>query len=186
MALQYSTPTDLLKKMPEFRLKDTSESYVSSRDALGTQGLIVLFTCNHCPYAIALWRRILNDYQQIKDSGFNLIAINPNNNPDYPDDSFENMVHLVDQKNIPFPYLWDESQAIAKAYDAQCTPDIYILNSSHELLYRGAYDDNWSTEDDVTKTYVMDAIKLVSNQESIPKDYGQPSMGCSIKWVRKN
>ncbi|MGC6366441.1 MAG: thioredoxin family protein [Candidatus Marinamargulisbacteria bacterium] len=172
--------------MPKFRLKNTSNTYVSSSDVMGIRGLVVLFTCNHCPYAIALWNRIINDYQFIQKCGFNLIAINPNNNPDYPDDSFENMVHLVNQKNIPFEYLWDESQVTAKAYDAQCTPDIFMLNNSYELIYRGAYDDNWKSEEDVRNRYVLEVAKIIMSGTTVPKDFGQPSMGCSIKWVRKN
>ena len=149
MALKESTKSSKYQKYPSFELKGINNKSYKSINVMGDNGLIILFTCNHCPYAKALWNRIINDYKEIQSHGFSFIAINPNINPQYPEDSFENMVILSDKLDLPFPYLVDEDQQTAKDYNAQSTPDIYVLNNNMELLYRGAYDDNWKDENNV-------------------------------------
>ena len=114
--------------------------------------------------------------------GINTVAINPNINPDYPDDSAENMEKKCDELGLLFPYLVDQNQQVAKAYKAQCTPDLYVLNHEKKLVYHGRLDDNWKDENKVEKQELKDAIyALASNKEINKEQY--PSMGCSIKWV---
>ena len=183
MVLLSSSDSKFLSNQSKFNLKSTQDTIESSQGLMGKSGLVVLFTCNHCPYAIALWNRLLKDYQTITSYGFNLVAINPNINPDYPDDSFEEMVNLTQEKKLPFKYLVDETQNIAKTYDAQCTPDLFVINNNHKLLYRGAYDDNWKDSTQVKEKYLVNALKEFNNGNmhffNVPK-----SMGCSIKWVK--
>ena len=116
--------------------------------------------------------------------GINTVAINPNINPDYPDDSPEAMVRFISQINITFPYLVDETQQTAREFKAQCTPDIYLLDKEGKLAYHGRIDDNWQHEDKVTKHELLAAINaLANNLEQAPAEQQKPSMGCSIKWL---
>ena len=187
MVLLSSTNSDIQNRMPEFTLMNTSNEPMSSSDCMGKLGCLVIFTCNHCPYAVALWDRLIDDYQRICELGFNVVAINPNNHPDYPDDSFEKMCELKLSKSLPFNYLWDETQMTAKSYDAQCTPDLYLLDTNHQLIYRGAYDDNWKSHQDVTQNHMLTAMDHFSNHgfDGL-SGIGLASMGCSIKWNEKS
>ena len=169
---------------PGFNLLSTDNTTKSHEQLMGEKGLIVIFTCNHCPYAKALWNRLISDVSAIKAKGFNVVAINPNINPDYPDDSYENMVEFAQSVNLPFHYLVDETQEIAKQYDAQCTPDLFVLNPSMELIYRGAYDDHWKDHEKVEKTYLLNALDQHINQPAATITVEKLSMGCSIKWVK--
>ena len=143
MALIDSINIELGIKMPNIDLKDTNGTNITTQDVMGKKGLIIYFTCNHCPYALAIWPRIIELYKYSKKLGINSIAVNPNIHPDYPADSPEEMKKKVSEWNIPFPYLIDENQETTKQYQAQCTPDIYLLNSKNELIYHGRLDDNW-------------------------------------------
>ncbi|NLE65597.1 MAG: thioredoxin family protein, partial [Elusimicrobia bacterium] len=110
-----------------------------------------------------------------------VVAINPNINPDFPDDSPEKMREAVERMGIPFPYLVDEDQTVAKAFKAQCTPDIYLFNKDGDLVYHGRIDDNWKDEEAVTKEELKEAMNNLA--AGLPVDKKQfPSMGCSIKW----
>ena len=142
--------------------------------------MLIVFTCNHCPYAIALWRRLIQLSQHIKPKGINTLAINPNINPNYPDDSPENMTSLVDSLGLPFPYLIDSDQSVARLYEAQCTPDIYLLNHEKQCVYHGRFDDNWQDESQVSSNDLQNAIDNMLQGQSIQQAI--PSMGCSIKW----
>jgi len=183
MVLLKSTDSEFFKSLAPFKLLSVNNDVISSDELISENGLVVLFTCNHCPYAIALWNRVISDYNKIQKLGFNLVAINPNINPDYPADSFDEMKKLSFNKKLPFNYLVDETQAVAKQYDAQCTPDIFVINKDHKLLYRGAYDDNWKDEQNIKQHYLINALNFY-NSNSIKSEFKtQPSMGCSIKWV---
>ncbi|MEK9726511.1 MAG: thioredoxin family protein [Candidatus Margulisiibacteriota bacterium] len=182
MVLLKSNQPKFNKKYPPFKLKSTSIAQRHSDELKKENGLFIIFTCNHCPYAHAYWGRLIRDFNKINQLGFGMVAINPNINPDYPQDSFENMMKLQVEFKLPFEYLVDEDQEIAKAYDAQCTPDFYVLNSNYELMYRGAYDNNWKNENEVTNNYLLDALHNVKNNKQ-NKDQKIPSMGCSIKWL---
>jgi peroxiredoxin len=170
-------------KMPDFELKDPFGKVYSSKDLMGEKGLLIIFTCNHCPYAKAIWPRFLKLAREMKDKGINSVAINPNaKNPDYPEDSVEEMKKKIEEWNIDIPYLVDENQEVAKSYKAQCTPDIYLLDNEMKLFYHGRFDDNWKDENLVTKEELKEAcLKLIKGESSPEKQ--NPSIGCSIKWI---
>ncbi len=166
---------------PGFRLKDPYGHLYHSKDICGEKGLVVIFTCNHCPYAKAIWPRSISLANQIKSLGVNTVFINPNIHPDYPEDSPEMMLEKIKEWNISFPYLVDESQEVARKFHAQCTPDIYLYNSDLILKYHGRFDDNWKDESNVTKHDLKFAVDCLISNKEIPKEQF-PSMGCSIKW----
>jgi len=169
--------------MPAFELSDPFGKTFSSEDLLGPKGLLVIFTCNHCPYAKAVWPRTINLASLAKNLGINTVGINPNIHPDYPDDAPEVMREKIKEWGISFPYLVDESQEVARAYKAQCTPDIYLFDSNKKLVYHGRVDDNWQEESRVTREELKEAItKLAEGRPLNGEQY--PSMGCSIKWRR--
>ncbi len=167
--------------MPKFTLKDPDGVVQISDYLVGKKGLLVIFTCNHCPYAKAVWPRTIRLGEYAIQRGINVAAINPNIHPDYPDDAPEVMRKKIKEWNIPFPYLIDQTQNIARAFHAQCTPDIYLYNSSQKLVYHGRIDDNWQDESKVTKEELKLAITNLAGGK--PIDSRQfPSMGCSVKW----
>jgi len=145
--------------------------------------LVVIFTCNHCPYAKAVEDRLVALQRDYLERGVRLCAINPNDEQAYPDDSFAAMVQRAQQKGFTFPYLRDQSQAVARAYDAACTPDIFAFGPERKLLYNGRLDDNWQQPDKVQRHDLRRALDLTL--EARPLDFDPvPSMGCSIKWKR--
>ena len=165
-----------------FELKDTNSTLFRSDRLAGPKGLLVIFTCNHCPYAKAVWPRTIRLAQYAKGLGINTVAINPNINPDYPEDAPEVMKQKIKEWGIPFPYLIDETQEIARKYKAQCTPDIYLFDEKKNLAYHGRVDDNWQDESKVTKEELKEAItNVAAGKPAAAKQY--PSIGCSIKWM---
>ncbi len=181
MALLESVKIPLGTKMPAFTLKDPSGNVFSNDSLMGERGLLVVFTCNHCPYANALWPRLVRLGQYAQGMRVGAVAINPNINPDFPDDAPEKMVLKAAELNIPFPYLVDVDQAVAIDFKAQCTPDIYLFNKDQALVYHGRVDDNWKDEDAVTREELKEALNnMVAGLPVAAKQY--PSMGCSIKW----
>ncbi|MCS7165126.1 MAG: thioredoxin family protein [Candidatus Calescibacterium sp.] len=169
---------------PYFELKDPYGKVYKLDELFGSKGLVIIFTCNHCPYAQAIWPRSIELYQKVKDKGINFVAINPNvANPAYPEDSIEKMKEYIQKLNIPFPYLIDETQEVARKYNAQCTPDIYLYNAERKLVYHGRFDDNWKDPNKVKSKDLEEAIlNLIEGREINPEQY--PSIGCSIKWVK--
>jgi len=143
--------------------------------------LVVIFTCNHCPYAQALEQRFIEIQRDYAPRGVQLCAINPNDERAYPDDSFDKMRERAGAQNWNFPYLRDESQEVARAYDAACTPDIFVFDAERKLRYNGRCDDNWREADKVTRQDLRAALdKLLSGE---PLDFDvHPALGCSIKW----
>lgn len=181
MALMYSTDIPLGTQMPAFELKDPFGNVYRSDEMFGEKGLLVVFTCNHCPYAIAVWPRLIRLAEYAKTVGINTVAINPNIHPNYPDDAPEKMAEKIKEWGITFPYLVDETQNTARAFKAQCTPDIYLFDNQKRLVYHGRIDDNWQDESKVTRHELKEAIDNLSQGKPIsPVQY--PSMGCSIKW----
>jgi peroxiredoxin len=181
MALTYSVDIPLGSRMPDFELKDPFDKVYKSDDLYGDKGLLVVFTCNHCPYAIAVWPRLIRLSHYAKNLGINTVAINPNIHPNYPEDAPEKMIEKIKEWNIPFPYLIDETQEVARAFKAQCTPDIYLFDKDHKLVYHGRIDDNWQDETKVTREELKQAITNLAEGKPIdPVQY--PSMGCSVKW----
>jgi peroxiredoxin len=181
MVLLESIEIPLGTKMPDFELKDSHGKIFKSDRLYAEKGLLVVFTCNHCPYANAVWPRLIKLARYARDLGINTVAINPNIHPDYPEDAPEKMIEKGVKLGIEFPYLVDETQQVAKAFKAQCTPDIYLFDKEHKLVYHGRIDNNWQDESKVTKEELKEAIVNLANNKPISqKQY--PSMGCSIKW----
>ncbi len=147
----------------------------------GPKGLLVIFTCNHCPYAKAVWPRTIELAQMAKTLGINTVAINPNIHPDYPEDAPTVMKAKIKEWKIPFPYLIDESQGVARAYKAQCTPDIYLFDSAERLVYHGRIDDNWQDASKVTKEELRAALTNLAGGKPVDRKQ-HPTIGCSIKW----
>ncbi len=168
---------------PAFTLKDviTGEQVKLSK-AQGVNGTVIMFICNHCPYVKhvnAELTRLANDY---KEKGIQFIAINSNNVEQYPVDSPENMIITASENQYPFPYLFDKTQEVAKAYHAACTPDFYLFDENLELVYRGQLDDSRpGNHIPVTGQSLRDALEnLLDNKPISPVQ--KPSLGCNIKW----
>jgi len=143
--------------------------------------LIVVFTCNHCPYAVASEDRLLEIQADYRDKGVRLVAISANDAAKYPDDSFDEMKKRAAEKRFSFPYLYDESQEVARAYDAACTPDIFVFDRDRKLIYNGRIDDNWQKPAEVTRRDLRAVLDAALKGESVDFEH-VPSMGCSIKW----
>ena len=141
-----------------------------------------MFICNHCPYVKAISHKLVRDTNELKNIGINSVAIMPNDTVHYPDDSLENMIQTAHDLDYPFPYLIDETQAVARAFGAVCTPDFFGYTANLELQYRGRMDETGANRDtrDVRRELFL-AMKMVAETGSGPQ-HQIPSMGCSIKW----
>lgn len=181
MALVESIDIPLGTKLETFELPDPNGKSYNSDELFGSKGLLVVVTCNHCPYAIAVWSRVVALANFGKELGIETVAVNPNIHPDYPDDAPEKMLEKIPEWGITFPYLVDESQGLAKTLKAQCTPDIYLYNANKELVYHGRIDDNWKDESQVTRQELKLALENLANDRPISKEQF-PTIGCSIKW----
>ncbi len=183
MALLSSNSGNLGSSVIDFNLRGTDGKHYSIGSFQSPRVLVIIFMCNHCPYVKAVIDRFVRLQAKYINEGIQFIGINPNDSEYYPEDSFENMINFVKERKINFPYLADVTQKTARAYDAVCTPDIYVYDSNRILKYRGRLDDNWKEEDKVTRHDLNDAIKSLLNGEEIIKEQ-MPSMGCSIKWKK--
>jgi len=165
-----------------FNLKGVDGQMHTLENCKGESGLLVMFICNHCPYVKAIIDRMIRDTKALKIMGLNTVAIMSNNPDEYEEDSFENMQKISKEMDFPFPYLIDETQEVAKAYGAVCTPDFFGYNADLELQYRGRLDASRkeSAAADV-KRDLFDAMSQVATTGQGPKNQ-IPSMGCSIKW----
>lgn len=148
----------------------------------GKNGLLVMFICNHCPYVKAVRDRIIRDVKELAPLGVGAIAIMSNDPADYPEDSFDNMAQIAKQFDYPFPYVWDETQAVAKAYGAVCTPDFFGFNGDLKLQYRGRLDASRkeAAPADVRRD-LFEGMLQVAKTGAGPENQ-IPSIGCSIKW----
>jgi peroxiredoxin len=165
----------------DFSLMGTDEKTYSLESFSDKKVLLIIFMCNHCPYVKATIGRLIEIQKDYDDKGIQLVGINPNDEINYSDDSFENMKSAFKDEEINFPYLRDDTQDIARKYDAVCTPDIYLYGPERKLLYRGRIDDNWQDETKVTRKDLRDAIDAVLEDRPVSEEQ-HPSMGCSIKW----
>ena len=181
MALVGSVHVNYGTTLPEFELSDADGNSHLSSELSGKNGLLVVVTCNHCPYAIAVWPRIIRLANAIRAKGVNTIAINPNIHPDYPADSPAAMKEKVEEWGIDFPYLVDADQSVSRALAAQCTPDIYLYSGDGELYYHGRVDDYWKDESQVTAEELAPAVDLMLDGQPAPA-VQHPTIGCSIKW----
>lgn len=148
----------------------------------GDNGLLVMFICNHCPYVKAVRERLVRDTRELLEHGINSVAIMANDPTEYEEDSFENMQRVAQEFDFPFPYLIDETQEVARAYGAVCTPDFFGYNADLELQYRGRLDaSRKETAPDDARRELFEAMLQVAKTGQGPQDQ-IPSMGCSIKW----
>ncbi|WP_440911754.1 thioredoxin family protein [Candidatus Pelagibacter sp.] len=173
---------DFGKKAIPFKLKSTEGKIISLEELKGENGTLVMFICNHCPYVKAITKDIVDDCNELKKIGINSVAISSNDPTNYPEDSFENMIKFAKKNNFSFPYLIDETQETAKAYDAVCTPDFFGYNKDLELQYRGRSRElkNLIPIRD-GKSDLYKAMKKIAETSNGPK-IQIPSAGCSIKW----
>lgn len=166
--------------MPHFTLPATDGMTVNSK-AIRDPVIVVIFTCNHCPYAQAYEDRIIALAEEFDEEGAQCILINSNDALHYPEDSFEHMKVRAQEKAYPFPYCFDESQEVAKAYGALCTPHCFVFNRKRELKYKGRVDDNWKDPKAATEHNLHDAIAALVNGKE-PPAHEANAIGCSIKW----
>jgi len=171
MALTKTPVCEFGKKAPPFRLLGVDGDYYDLTRCRGKKGLLVMFICNHCPYVKTALPTLLEEARILQEAQIGCVAISANDASDYPEDSYENMQKIAREKHFPFPYLWDKTQAIAKAYGAVCTPDVFGYNSRLQLQYRGSVDERALTE----------AMQLIASTGKGP-EIQIPSRGCSIKW----
>jgi peroxiredoxin len=173
---------DFGKKAVPFELKSIDGKILKLDEIKGENGTLIMFICNHCPYVKAVTKDIVEDCNELKKIGINSIAICSNDAVNYPEDSFENMIKFSKENNFSFPYLTDETQEVAKEYDAVCTPDFFGYNKNLELQYRGRVRELRKLipirngESDLLK-----AMKQVAETGEGPKEQ-TPSAGCGIKW----
>lgn len=187
MAAVESTMLSLGTKAPTFHLLDVSGARINLHSITKqSKGVLIIFICNHCPYVKYINKKLVQVAQQYIPLGISFIAINSNDTEKYPSDSFENMIHVAKEENYGFPYLFDENQEVAKAYQAACTPDFYLFDESLQLVYRGQFDKSRpGNEFPVSGEDVTHAINnLLHKQPNL--DIQIPSVGCNIKWKAGN
>lgn len=174
-------PLSLGAAAPNFNLPGTDGKQYSLASFSHKKVLLVIFSCNHCPYVQACENRIIAIQKDYKEQGLQVVAINSNDAGQYPEDSFEEMKKRHTFKSFNFHYLYDESQEIAKAYGASHTPELFLFNESRTLVYYGKIDDNWQDESRVITRYLRDALDEVfaGKPVSVPETF---AIGCTIKW----
>jgi peroxiredoxin len=185
MALTYSEAPQLGSSAPDFNLPGVDGKNYSLKNFTEAKALVVVFYCNHCPYVIAVDDRVNALAREYLSRGVSLVAINSNDSVRYPDDSFEAMKVRAREKSYVFPYLHDETQEVAKAYGAVCTPDFFAYANRganrFELKYAGRLDDSWKEPARVERRELANALdKILAGED--PATAQNPSMGCSIKW----
>jgi peroxiredoxin len=169
-------------KAPTFILPGIDGKTYSLDQLRGRNGTLVMFICNHCPYVKAVIDRIVRDVNELRGLGVNAVAISSNDAVHYPEDSFDNMKRFAEVHRFTFPYLYDESQDIARAYDAVCTPDFFGFNADLELQYRGRLDESRKeAAPPNVRRELFEAMKEVALMGKGPREQ-IPSVGCSIKW----
>lgn len=184
MVLTESAPVKLGHKAPDFTLFDAiSNKNISLQDIKSDIATVIMFICNHCPYVQHIQHELSRVAQEYQQKGIQFIAIQSNDADKYPEDAPENMKKVAKQIGYPFPYLYDETQAVAKAYDAACTPDIYVYDKNLACVYHGRFDDSSPGKPDVLVTGkdLRAALDNLIAGEPVNRDQ-KPSMGCSIKW----
>jgi len=169
-------------KAPGFSLPGVDGRMWTLSDGMGPNGLLVMFICNHCPYVKAIRPRLVRDLTELEAHGIRAIAIMSNDPAEYAEDSFDNMKQVVAEFSFPFPYVIDETQDVARAYGAVCTPDFFGFNRDFELQYRGRFDESRKeTAPEGVRRDLFEAMKAVAATQRGPAEQ-IPSMGCSIKW----
>ena len=169
--------------IPDFNLLSIDGKKYSLNSFKDRKALIIIFSCNHCPYVQVYENRIMAIQKDYEEKGVAVVAINSNDAVQYPEDSFEEMRKQAASKKFNFIYLRDEDQSVAKSFDASHTPEIFLFNGERKLVYHGKIDDNWQEEQKVNAKYLRAALdEVLSGKEiSVPETY---SIGCTIKWKR--
>jgi len=183
--MSLSTPIcNFGEKSYDFSLQSTENKIVNLNDVKGKNGYLIMFICNHCPYVQAIISFLVDDAKYLENIGVKSVAIMSNDTKNYPEDSFENMKKFSKDNNFSFPYLFDESQQVAKKYSAVCTPDFFGYNNKSELQYRGRILEARKLKPiHAGDSELRKAMKLIAETGNGPKEQF-PSMGCSIKWFK--
>ncbi len=183
VASLYSQGYNVGDKASDFKLKNVDGKFVSLADYQSAKGFTVIFTCNHCPYAIAYQDRIIDLDKKYKALGYPVIAINSNDPEIAPEDSYDKMIERAKEKNFTFPYLFDETQEVYRKYGAKRTPHVYLLQKQGNDLvvrYIGAIDDNYQDATKVTTPYLSNAVDALIAGKSPDPEFTK-AIGCSIK-----
>ena len=184
MSLTKTPICDFGKKAETFKLLSTDNTNINLDDVKGENGTLIMFICNHCPYVKAVIQNIVDDTNDLKKIGVNSVAIMSNDTNNYPDDSFDKMKIFSDENKFNFPYLFDESQEIAKKFGAVCTPDFFGYNKNLELQYRGRIRELKDLEAvQEGHSDLLNAMTLIAKTGKGPSEQ-IPSMGCNIKWFK--
>lgn len=181
MAATETPLCDFGRSAPDFSLPGVDGRMWTLSGIRGEKGLLVMFICNHCPYVKAVRDRIIRDARELKEHGINSIAIMSNDPTDFPEDSFERMKQLAAELEFPFPYVFDETQEVAKAYDAVCTPDFFGYNADLQLQYRGRLDASRQDAVPGAPRELFEAMQQIARTGKGPTEQ-YASIGCSIKW----
>ncbi len=194
MAMTESTMMALGTQAPSFTLKNTEHGRTSLSDFDEAKVLVVLFICNHCPYVIHIAPKLAELAKVYASKGVQFVAINSNDAENFPADNFESMIEEKALRDYTFPYLFDETQAVAKAFDAACTPDIFVFDEQQKLAYRGQFDatrptrissGNYNSDSQATGADLQAAINALLANKAIDTKQ-TPSIGCNIKWQAGN
>jgi len=169
------------ERAPPFTLPNVDGRTVGLDSFAGSKALVVAFWCNHCPYVRAYERRFVAWADEARTRGVGVVAINSNDEVNYPEDSFEHMVVRAREQGYNFPYLRDKEQVVAERYGAQCTPHFLVFDESFHLVYQGRFDDNKDHPDQVKERYLPDAVDALLAGKPVPRAQTW-AIGCSVKW----
>lgn len=183
MSLTYTPAGKLGSPLPDFSLPAVDGKTLAAKDFKFSPALLIMFICNHCPYVKAIENRLICLANDHRGRGLSVIAICSNDPQEYPEDAPAELLKTWREKNYGFPYLIDADQSVAKAFGAVCTPDIYLFGKDKKLAYRGRLDDSWKNEKLVRRRELNEAIESVLSGKSVNPEQN-PSMGCSIKWLK--
>ena len=182
MALMHTPEKDENFQAPDFTLKNINGKMMSLSNIRGENGTLIMFICNHCPYVQGITGRLASTMKALQDQGIGVAAIMSNDTAQYPADSFENMIIFAEENGFTFPYLIDETQEVAHAYGAVCTPDFFGFDADGHLQYRGRLDSSGKAPaNENTVPELFNAMSTLAEGKPVPTEQ-TPSMGCSIKW----
>jgi len=186
MVMTASTMLALGTSAPDFSLPDTEGNFISINDFKEAPALLVVFMCNHCPFVKHILGGLIELIKEYQAKGVAVVGINSNDVSNFPEDRPEMMAKVAKEKSFTFPYLYDETQAVAKAYHASCTPDFFLFSRERKLVYRGQMDDSRPGKNiPITGADLRAALDAVLEAKPVPQEQ-KPSMGCNIKWKEGN